>query len=132
MVKNFQKNLLYKELAYQIVGCFYEVYNSLGPGYKEIIYHNALGIEFIENKIIFEEEKKIAIFYHNKKVGIYVPDFVIDDKIIIEIKAVDIMSKVYEEQLYSYLKGSEYELGYLVNFGSEKIDIKRRIYETAR
>ncbi len=61
--------------------------------------------------------------------GIYEPDFVIEDKIILEIKAVDYMPKVYENQLYSYLKGTDYKLGLLVNFGGDKIDIRRRIYD---
>ena len=121
--------LLYKDLAYKIVGCFYNVYNQLGPGYKESIYHKALIIELESNKINFVEEKHLPVVYKNKKVGVYIPDFIIDDKILIELKAVDFMPKLYEEQLYTYLKGTKYRLGYLVNFGSEKIDIRRRIYD---
>lgn len=124
--------MLYKDLAYKIVGCFYNVYNELGPGYKESIYHKALTIEFKNNTINFEGEKQVSINYQDRKVGVYIPDFIIDDKIIIELKAVDFMPKLYEEQLYTYLKGTEYKLGYLVNFGGAKIDIRRRVYETAR
>ncbi|MFH1441632.1 MAG: GxxExxY protein [Candidatus Omnitrophota bacterium] len=127
-----QKGLLYKDLAYKIVGCFYSVYNELGPGYKESIYHKALSIEFKNNKIGFMEEKQVSIIYQDKKVGAYIPDFIVEDKIIIELKAVDFMPKVYEGQLYSYLKGTKYKLGYLVNFGGDKIDIRRRIYDSAR
>lgn len=124
--------LLYKDLAYKIVGCFYNVYNQLGPGYKESIYHKALIIELESNKINSVEEKQLPIVYKNKKVGVYIPDFIIEDKILIELKAVDFMPKLYEEQLYTYLKGTKYRLGYLVNFGSEKIDVRRRIYDSIR
>ena len=132
MEVGYQENLLYKDLAYQVVGCFYNVYNELGPGYKESIYHKALTIQLKDNKINFTEKQQLPISYHDKKIGIYTPDFIIDDKIVVELKAVDFMSKVYEEQLYTYLKGTKYKLGYLVNFGGDKIDIRRRIYETAR
>jgi len=65
--------------------------------------------------------------YKRNNCGAYVPDFIIDDKILIEIKAVPEIPKVFEKQLYYYLKGTKYRLGYLVNFGSGKIDIRRRI-----
>jgi len=127
-----ESKILYKELAYRIVGTFYEVYNTLGPGFKEVIYHKALVIEFTLRKIPFMTNKKLSIKYKEKNVGIYEPDFIIDDKILIEIKAVSEMSEVYEKQLYYYLKGTEYKLGYLVNFGAGKLEIKRRIYEKIR
>jgi len=65
-------------------------------------------------------------------VGGYVPDFVIEDKIILELKSVDFMPKIYESQLYNYLKGTKYNLGYIVNFGGDKLDIRRRIFEKNR
>lgn len=121
--------ILYKELAYQVVGAFYEVYNTLGPGFKEIIYHKALAIEFTLRKIPFVTKKQVSIEYKGKNTGIYEPDFVVDNKILIEINAVSQMPEVSEKQLYYYLKGTEYKLGYLVNFGAGKLEIKRRIYE---
>ncbi len=130
--KKLVNHLLYKELAYEIVGCFYSVYNELGPGYKESIYRKALAIEFKNKMINFTEEKQIAITYHDKKVGVYIPDFIVNEKILIEVKAVDFMPRIYEEQLYTYLKGIKYKLGYLVNFGCSKIDIRRRIHEIAK
>ena len=125
------KDLLYKELSYKVVGCFYEVYNKLGPGFKESIYHKALTIEFGIQNVPYEE-KNIAIRYKGKNAGYYIPDFIIDRKIIVEIKAVDNMPKLYETQLYYYLKGTNYKLGYIVNFGGSKIDIRRRVYDKTR
>jgi GxxExxY protein len=124
--------MLYEELTYKIRGAFYEVYNTLGPGFKEEIYHRALAKEFRLRKIPFVEKKRLIIMYKNEKVGIYEPDFIVDEKVLVEIKSVSIMPKIFETQLYYYLKGSHYKLGFLVNFGAEKLDMRRRIFETAR
>ncbi|MFH1440668.1 MAG: GxxExxY protein [Candidatus Omnitrophota bacterium] len=124
--------MLYEDLTYKIRGAFYEVYNTLGPGFKEEIYHKALIKEFKLCGIAFIEKKRLSIVYKEEKVGVYEPDFIIDDKVIIEIKSVLIMPKIFDTQLYYYLKGTNYKLGFLVNFGAEKLDIRRRIYETAR
>jgi len=127
-----EKDYIYKELTYKIRGAFFEVYNTLGPGFKEAIYHRALREEFTIRKIPFEEKPKLPIFYKGKKVGIYEPDFVIDGKVLVEIKSVADVLKIHELQLFYYLRGTSYKLGFLVNFGAEKLDIKRRIYEEAR
>lgn len=121
------EKVLYKDLSYKLVGCFYEVYNKLGPGHKEDIYHKALVKEFKLQDIPYEIKKRLKIDYKGELVGIYEPDFIIDGKIIIELKSVLLMPKVYEKQLFYYLKGANYRLGYLVNFGSDKINIQRRI-----
>ena len=122
-----ESKIIYKELSYQVVGCLYKVYNTLGPGHKESIYHKALSLEFDKQKIPYLSKKKIPIEYEGKTIGIYEPDFVIEDKIVIEIKSVTLLPKVFEKQLYYYLRGSIFRLGYLVNFGSDKIDMRRRI-----
>jgi GxxExxY protein len=75
----------------------------------------------------YESNKGLKIKYDGKEVGIYKPDFIVEEKIVTEIKSVLFMPKVFELQLYYYLKGSKYRLGYIVNFGSDKIDIRRRI-----
>ncbi|MFA5271200.1 MAG: GxxExxY protein [Candidatus Omnitrophota bacterium] len=121
------EKILYKDLSYKLVGCCFKVYNTLGPGHKEEVYHKALIIEFDKQDIKYYSKKKLKIQYEAVEVGIYEPDFIIEDKIIVEIKSVLSMPKVFELQLYHYLKGSEYRLGYIINFGSDKIDIRRRI-----
>ncbi|HOW36588.1 MAG TPA: GxxExxY protein [Candidatus Omnitrophota bacterium] len=119
----------HKELSYKLVGCFYDVYNELGPAHKEQIYHESLKICFEERGIKYVDKPRIKIRFHGKHVGVYEPDFVIDDKIIVEIKSLLNLPKVFEKQLFYYLSGTEYKLGYLVNFGNESIDIRRRIYD---
>ncbi|MBN1522208.1 MAG: GxxExxY protein [Candidatus Aureabacteria bacterium] len=125
-------DFLYKDLSYRLVGCFYEVYNELGPAHKEQIYHKALKLSFDSIGIDYQSKKRLDIYFRDQAVGIYEPDFIIEDRIIVELKSVLIMPSVFEQQLFYYLKGTDYKVGYLVNFGSEKIDIRRRVYETAR
>lgn len=120
--------LKYEDVSYRIRSALFEVYNTLGPGFKESIYHKALAEELKNKGLKFDDKKRIQIKYKGKSVGIYEPDFIIEDKIIIEIKSVEIMPRVFEKQLYSYLKGTDYKVGILVNFGADKLEIKRRIY----
>lgn len=128
MVKKKVDDFLYEDLSYKIRGCAFKIYNTLGFGHKENVYQAALEIEFEKSKINFEREKVLPVLYGGKKVGIYKPDFVIDNKIIIEMKAVPFILKNNETQLTYYLKGTNYKLGFLVNFGSQKLDIRRRVW----
>lgn len=119
--------LEHEELTYKIRGAIFEVYNILGPGFKEAIYYNSLREEFDKMRLEYAPQRKIRINYKGKDVGIYEPDFIVEQKVIVEIKAVDSMPKVYERQLYSYLRATKYRIGLLVNFGSGDLEIKRRI-----
>ncbi len=106
-------------------GIFFEVYNQLGPGLPEKIYQRAVVQELKTQKISYETEKIIVIKYKNVKVGQQRLDLVVDNKIIIEIKATDNMHPLFERQAFTYLKASGYKLALLVNFGGDKIIIKR-------
>lgn len=127
-----KEDFLYKELSYRIRGVFFEVYKNLGTGFKESIYCNAIGEEFNIRGIPFKRNRCVKIRYKEKEVGIYTPDFIVEDKIIIEVKALPVMQKICEQQLYYYLKGTIYKIGFLVNFGADKLEIRRRIYDTVR
>jgi len=125
--------LLHNELTYKLQGLFFEIRNTYGPGQKENIYNNLLAEALKENKIPFEREKFINIYTPNGKVaGTYKPDFVIDDKVIIEIKSSRYTTRIDEKQLYYYLRNSKYEIGLLVNFSTPKLYIKRIIYTNDR
>ncbi|MBI4387591.1 MAG: GxxExxY protein [Candidatus Omnitrophica bacterium] len=125
--------ILYKELSYKVQGTFFEVYKAFGNGFKETIYHNALIEEFKVRELKTDSQKRINIYYRGKRVGTYVPDFVIEDSIIVEIKCKPILTQADEKQFWHYLKGSDYKVGYLVNFGAlKKVVIIRRVYDTAR
>ncbi len=126
-----KRRFLYEDLTYKLRGALFNVYNNLGSGHKESVYSNSLEEELKKQNINFEKEKVIEIYYNNKKVGTYQPDFLIENKIIIELKAQSFIGKDAKKQTWNYLKGSKYRLAFLVNFGP-KLDIKRIVFDEAR
>lgn len=128
MPARLAKNFLYGELTYKVRRAIFNVYNNLGYGHRESVYQGALAKELKEQGASFEREPALAVYYQRDKVGTYKPDFVIEGKIILEIKAVPFLNKQMETQLVYYLKGTDYRLGLLVNFGSDKLKIIRRIW----
>ena len=125
-------SLLYEDITYKIREAVFTVRKELGLGHKEVIYQKALAIEFEKLGLPFSQESQISVLYDNTKVGVYRPDFVIDNKIIVELKALPFLGTQEKKQLWNYLKGSEYTLGLLVNFGHSQLEIERVVYETAR
>jgi GxxExxY protein len=119
---------IYKELTYKIIGAIYNIHKELGNVHKETIYHKAIAIELAEKEIPFEEEKPIDVIYKRKKIGVYRPDFIIDDKVILEVKVAPAITKAMRDQVYYYVKGTNYKLVLLANFGTSKVGIKRLIY----
>lgn len=128
MAKKLVKDFLYPELTYKIRGTVFKVYNSLGFGHKEKVYHNALAEEFRRQNIDFNDEKALNVVYEGVKVGVYRPDFIVESKILIEIKAIPFLGRKPERQLLNYLKGTGFKLGLLINFGEGGLEIKRRIW----
>ena len=126
--------ILEADLCYRVVGTIYNVANKYGKGLKEQIYQKALAEELTTQDLKFEQHKRINIYSleTGKHLGVYVPDFLIENKIVIEIKSSDFTTKRDIEQQRSYLRASTYEIGYLVNFGTRKLDIRRSIYTNDR
>ncbi|OGG04334.1 hypothetical protein A2Z33_04270 [Candidatus Gottesmanbacteria bacterium RBG_16_52_11] len=129
-----QANILHKELCYMVVGCLYDVRNLYGSGQKELVYQNALAELLAKNKLPFEREVliKIRSKLSDKTLGNYRLDFVIDKKIIVEIKVMKFTPDKIQNQLFSYLFSTTYEVGYLVNFGSSRLYLKRVILTNDR
>ena len=124
-------DFLFKDEGYKIIGCFYTVYNSLGSGFLESVYQEALAKEFEINKIPFLKEKKIEVFYQDEKLNKYFKaDFICFDEIIVEIKAEKFLNRTANYQVINYLKATKYKLAYLVNFGGDKLFFKRLINTT--
>ena len=122
------ENFIYKELSYKIIGKCMEVHNNLGAGFLEIVYKDALEYEFNNENILFVREKKYEVNYK----GIILPhkfyaDFVVYDKIILEIKAVNKITEQHIAQALNYLKISRNKLALIVNFGELKLNYKRII-----
>ncbi|WP_405564660.1 GxxExxY protein [Polaribacter sp. Asnod6-C07] len=121
-------NLLYREETYKIIGICMEVHNQLGKGFNEIVYSDALEIELIDNNIKYSKEKKFSITYKgNILPHKYRADFIINDKIILEIKAVQCLTSSHIKQTLNYLAVSSLKLGLLINFGEDSLKYKRVI-----
>ena len=118
--------LLYKDLTDRILKAAYTVHNELGCGFLEKVYQEALAIQMTEMNIPFEREKHLKVFYHGKCLQCdYIADFVVDDKVILELKAVTEMDNVFKAQTINYLQITGYKVGFLMNFGQEKFQFKR-------
>lgn len=118
---------LYSDLTDEIISCFYKVYNTLGYGFLEKIYEKSLLLELKNNGLSCEAQKPIKVYYNNEIVGEYFADIVVEDKIILELKASEIMLDQYNCQLINYLKATGIELGLVLNFG-KKPEISRKIF----
>ena len=129
MAKRLVENLLHKDLSYQIHGAAIEVRKDFGPGHKEVLYQNAFAQELRRRNIAFLREPAIKV--HSPKdggyVGLYRPDFVVDGKVIVEVKAERFVRRDELRRLYDYLRNSSYELAYFINFASPRLFVKRII-----
>ena len=120
---------MYKEEVFKVVGAGMEVYNELGPGFLEAVYQEALELEFLRQGISYEVQKPLTITYKGQRLQkSYVADFLVDGKIIVEIKALDHLSGTEEAQILNYLKVTGQRVGVLLNFGNgHKLEWKRHI-----
>ena len=115
----------------QIIGVYYKVYNELGYGFLEKVYHNALLIELNRNGLNCESKKQLKVYYSGNEVGEYYPDIIINDSIILEIKASEILVYENECQLINYLRATDLEFGLLFNFG-KKPEFRRKYFTNDR
>ena len=121
--------IILKEESYKIIGACMEVHKELGMGFREIVYKDALEMEFKENNIKFSREKKYDIFYKGKKLPRkYFADFVVFDSIILEVKAAITIVNPFVYQTINYLKTSGMKLGIIVNFGEKSLTYKRVVF----
>lgn len=114
------------ELTEKIIRCCYNVHNELGPGYNEKIYEKALKTELANKNIKYEAEKAYKVYYQGEKVGELRVDFIVEDKVIVEIKALPgNIPKVFEHQVISYLQSAQLRVGLLINFGNKSCQVRR-------
>ena len=126
-IKTETMRLLYKDLTDQILKAFFKVYNELGYGFLEKVYENALAYELSLMGMDVQKQYPIKVYYKDKKVGEYFADILVDDTIILELKATPI-KEMHEFQLLHYLKATDIELGLLLSFGKEARFV-RKIFE---
>lgn len=120
----------FQDITEKIIKAFYNVYNSLGYGFLERVYENAMMIELKSLNLNCEKQKQIKVFYKNENVGEYYADIIVEDKVIIELKAAEGIVDEHEHQLLNYLKATEIEVGLLLNF-EKKPQFKRQIFENS-
>ena len=120
-----KKDLIYPALSYQIVGILFEVYNQLGPGYHEKYYQRAVAAELKRCKLSFKEQVFIPLRFKKEIIGRQYLDFLIEAKVVLEIKKGDRFSKRNIEQVLNYLKNTGLKLGILANFGSKELKFRR-------
>ncbi len=123
--------MLHNEITDLIIKSFYKVYNSLGYGFLEKVYENALKIELLKLGLQVEQQKNIKVFYESEQVGEYFADLLVNDLVIVELKAAENLCEEHEAQLLNYLKATELEAGLLLNFGKEP-QFKRKLYTNDR
>lgn len=120
--------LIYPELSYLLMGLFFKIHNELGPSYQEKHYQRAIELKLKKNDINYVREKEIELLYEDSSLGKFYADFVIESKIIIEVKKSRFITQEDTRQLYRYLKATELKLGIIVNFGrTDKLQYKRII-----
>jgi len=119
------QNLKYVELTEQIISCAYEVYKILGIGFLEKVYENAMIEELKSRGLKAESQRRITVRYKGHVIGDYFADIVVEDVIIVELKALDKLNDINELQIKNYLKATGIEVGLLINFG-KSVEVKRK------
>jgi len=129
---NKVSDFLYERETFLIRKACFKVWNQFGSAYKESVVDRALTIELQKLGLAVEDQKKIEIFYEGKKIGEYIPDKIINGIILLELKRKSFLTKQDRNNFWNYLRGSDYKLGLLINFGDEKLEIRRVVYDKAR
>jgi len=119
------------ELTEKIIGAFYAVYRHLGYGFSEKVYENSLALELRKLGLQVEQQKPIEVYYDGQVVGEYFVDILVNETVILELKAAHQLAKDHEAQLLNYLKATTVEVGLLLNFGP-KAEFKRKVYDNDR
>ena len=124
--QNFQdyRNLVKDELTYKVIGCAMRVHSALGNGFQEVIYQRSLAIELGDAGLEFKREMEQTVYYKNIEVGTRRADFIIDGKIVAELKALISLEDVHLAQAKNYLEAYNFQTGLLINFGSKSLEYK--------
>ena len=119
-------DLLHSELTDKILAAFYAVYSGLGYGFLEKVYENAMAEEMKANGIVFQQQAPVKVYYRDVVAGEYFADFLVEGKVIVELKCAESLGIQHEHQTINYLKATGLEVGLLLNFGA-KPQIRRKI-----
>ena len=120
-------DLRHGDLTEKIIGAAYKAHNTLGFGFLEKVYENALAVELERGGLQVEQQSSVQVTYQGQLVGDYVADLIVEASVIVEVKAVAALERVHEVQLVNYLKATSLKVGLLINFG-RKVQVKRRMF----
>ena len=116
-------------VSQRVISCAYDVSNTLGAGFLEKVYENALCVELGKKGIRFQSQKPIAVNYKGVRVGEYIADIVVEDKLLLELKALASLSSSHDAQVMNYLKATNLSVGLLLNFGRPRLSVKRIVWQ---
>ena len=119
------RKIIYRELSYAVMQAVFEVHNTLGPGFLETVYEEALAYELELRGTPFERQKTVTVGYKGRTVGTHRLDLVVDGRVLLELKAASALNDVFRQQVLSYLKATGLELGILINFGTKRVEYTR-------
>ena len=117
----------YEELTKQIIGCAYRVYNAMGYGFLESVYEKCMLIELRKLGLRAENQLPIRVFYEGHEVGTFEADILVEGRVIVELKSIRTLIQIHEVQTVNYLKATGIDIGLLLNFGEQKVEVKRKL-----
>ena len=120
-----QRGYAYSDVTGAVIGCAFEVHSILGTGFQEVVYQRALAVEMESRGLSFAREWEMPIFYKERQVGTRRVDFLVDEKVVVELKAISELEKVHLAQAVNYLEAFRLEVGLLLNFGAAKLEFRR-------
>lgn len=124
---NENEKIIYKDLSYKIIELALEVHNELGCGFLEKVYENALMILFDRENIPARQQAPADVYFQDKVVGQYFADIMVDNKLILELKTVDVIANIHKAQVLNYLRATGLKLGLILNFGKPRLEYKRLV-----
>ncbi|MBI4262647.1 GxxExxY protein [Candidatus Uhrbacteria bacterium] len=124
--------LLYQDITYKVRGACFDVWKQFGGAFKEAVVDRALTVAMEKRGLQVEDQVTIDVYYGGRKVGTYRPDKIVNKAVLVEVKCKPFILYQDKRQFWLYLQGSQYKVGLLINFGSQKLEIVRRVYDKAR
>ena len=125
---NAAKQEVVNDATSRVTGCAYRICNSLGAGFLEKVYENAMAIELRRSQIPFKQQPSFLVRYREEVVGESIPDFVVAESIVVELKALDFLNRIHQAQCMNYLRATRLNVALLLNFGASRLELKRLVW----
>jgi len=126
-----EHGLKHRDLAEKLIGIFFNIYNELGHGFLESVYEQAFSVSLAESDIFFQRQVAVPVWFHGQRIGDFRADLLVEEKVIVELKAGRLIDSSWEKQLLNYLRATDVEIGMLFNFGP-KAEFRRYIFENEK